>query len=87
MVAIDAARPWCPWCDDHMGWWGAGWMMLVWLLLLVAVVVVVWALVRRSGGAGQPEGEDRAEAVLRERYARGEIDEATYRRMLDEIRR
>jgi uncharacterized membrane protein len=31
--------------------------------------------------------EDRAEAALRERFARGEIDEATFQRMRDELRR
>jgi len=67
----------------HMGWgdmsgmgWGWGWsffgivhMVLWWALLILGVVVLAkWLFgARRSG-------EDRALEVLRERYARGEID-------------
>lgn len=89
---LSTFQGWCPWCGGHMGW--GGWtMMFGWLLILVLVIVAVWAIAqgkwpggeRRRGGWGR--GEDRAEAVLRERYARGEIDEETYRRMLAELRR
>jgi putative membrane protein len=63
-------------------------MMLFWLILLVAIVWIVWMIAQRGAlGSGPAAREDRAEALLRERYARGEIDEATYRRMLDELRR
>lgn len=87
MVAIIAQR-WCPWCGDHMGW-GAGWLMMIfWLVLLVVIAWGFWAFARRSGWGDRPHaGEDPAEAMLRQRYARGEIDEATYRRMLEELRR
>lgn len=63
-------------------------MMISWILLLVLLVAAVWWLAQGRGGAA-PGGtrEDSAEAILRERYARGEIDEATYRRQLDELRR
>lgn len=85
MSVIAVVQRWCPWCGDHMGW-GMGWMWIFWLIVLVAVVAVVWKMGRR-GGTRSPAGENRAEATLRERYARGEIDEPTYRRMLDELRR
>lgn len=83
---------WCPWCGDHMGW--GGWsMMFGWTLILVLVVLAVWAIGQGKWPGGGPgdrdggRGEDRAEAVLREQYARGEIDEETYRRRLNELRR
>lgn len=46
--------------------------MLFQLALLVLVVVVVWKLVEK--GWGKSGGEDSAVRILRERYARGEID-------------
>ncbi|HEX6533980.1 MAG TPA: SHOCT domain-containing protein [Gemmatimonadaceae bacterium] len=63
-------------------------MMLFWLVVMIVLVAVVWSVAQRGGfGPGGAPREDRAETLLRERYARGEIDEATYRRMLDELRR
>ena len=82
MKLIALIQGWCPWCGQHMGWWGGFGMMLGWLIVLVAVVALVWLLLRRSGGGSA----DRAEDVLRERYARGEIDDETYRRMRAELR-
>lgn len=93
MYAILATiQGWCPWCGDHMGWGGWG-MMFGWILILVVVILAVWAIGqgRWPGGGAPPRGngrgEDRAEGVLREQYARGEIDEETYRRRLNELRR
>jgi putative membrane protein len=66
-----------------MGWWGGWGMMLWWLPILLVIAVVIWLLRGRpSGGA-----RDSAEEALRERYARGEIDDETYRRMLAELHR
>lgn len=66
----------------HMwGWdgaWGGGWgwyglMHLAWWLLLIGgAVVLVRAL------AGSWRDRDSALQILRERYARGEIDRAEY---------
>jgi putative membrane protein len=81
-------QAWCPWCPGHMGW-GGGWlMMLVWLVVLVLVVLVVRALATGRWGRGPSRsGRDDAEAILREQFARGEIDEETYRRRLQELRK
>lgn len=68
-------------------------MMLFWVVVLVALVALTWSLVQRGGvrashtGENRPPGEDRAEEILRERFARGEIDEASYQRMRDELQR
>ncbi len=82
----------------HMG--GSAWWPLWWLLLLLLVGAVVALVVmgtgRRSGPPtphapmpGEPPGrpgEDAAESVLRERYARGEIDESEYDARLARLR-
>jgi len=75
-------------------WWGhMGWMMVLWaiggaLLLLVAAYVVreIAGRTGRPGPGGRAEQEDRAERILRERYARGEIDEQELHRRMDELR-
>lgn len=68
------------------GWDGGlgGWiMMLGGIVLLVAIVLlVVWgvtAATRAGQGPASRDAEpDRALAILRERFARGEITEAEY---------
>ena len=92
MIRLAVLLQWRPWHmapGDHMGWGGWTMMLLFWLVVIALIVWLVVTLLRREGGGGPRtgSGEDRAEKVLRERYARGEIDEETYRRMLDELRR
>jgi putative membrane protein len=58
-----------PWM---MGLWGFG-MMLIMLLFWGAVIVGIVVLVRWLVSAGSTP-RDRAVEILRERYARGEID-------------
>lgn len=85
------AQGWYPWGGDHMT--GGGWgMMFGWALILVVLVLVIFTVTRGSwfGGGGDRERTDTgdpAETALREEYARGTIDEETYRRRLKELRR
>ena len=67
---------------DMMGW-GGGWgffgmvhIVLWWLLLVLGIVVLAKWLFGGAGSRSAPE--DRALSVLRERYARGEIDKEEF---------
>lgn len=67
------------WGYGYGGWsvFGVLFMLLWWVLVILGIVV----LVRWLFGTGRRSGsvqEDRALAILRERYARGEIDKNEY---------
>ncbi|KQX65738.1 SHOCT domain-containing protein [Angustibacter sp. Root456] len=81
----------------HMG--GASWWPLWWVLLMLVVVAVVALVVlstrpRTTPPAAPPvpptahgsPTTDPAEALLRERFARGEIDQAEYDERLARLR-
>lgn len=81
--------PWaCPGCGFFMpgvfGFWGILTMMIFMLLFWGAIVgglvlLVRWLMAERPARVGGEE--DRALAVLRERYARGEITREQYQEM------
>ena len=56
-----------------------GWMWLWWLLPLLIVAALVYV------ASGRGSGRTRARDILDERLAKGEIDEATYRKLRDEL--
>ena len=71
-------------------WWGSGWMFFAPLMMIIcvtAIVVLAVLLIRWFGGSGQ--SIDRLSAgktpldILRERFARGEIEKEEF----DERRR
>jgi putative membrane protein len=73
--------------DFGWGWFMMSLGMVFWIALLV---VLVWATIRwldrRSNGVGPqgsavPTGGPSALEILRQRYARGEIDTATFEQM------
>lgn len=69
-----------------MGWWGPGFggifMILWWGLIIMGIVALArWLLsLPRSGGAGKD-----ALDLLKERYARGEIDRNEFERTRRDI--
>jgi putative membrane protein len=72
------------WNDHHEG---SDWMWVVVALLVILVVAVTVLLVmhfaagRNAAPGGEPtDGRQRAEDVLADRFAHGEIDEDEYRR-------
>jgi putative membrane protein len=75
---------------------GWGWLMMAFgtVLWIVLLVVLVWALIRwvncRIGTPVPPptsgvQGGPSAEEILRQRYARGEIDTATFEQMREQL--
>lgn len=56
-----------------MGWW--------WIIGLILVVVIIWAVVRSSGQSNNLDNtanQKSAHDILKERYARGEINKEEY---------
>lgn len=71
--------------NGHMGWMGMSWMG-IWMIVGAALLaLVVWALLRPSRGPMNGSSES-SEQVLKRRYAKGEIDDATYQRMLTQLK-
>ena len=73
------AHPWGP-------GYGPGWFILVpffWVLLIGFFIFFSRRMYWRHRVQGDPQS---AEGVLRERYARGEIDETEYRQRLEVLR-
>ena len=75
----------------HMMWgggygvWGGFGMILFWGLI-IAVAVFAFRALTGSRGGGTRGGETRdAMEILKERYARGEIDEDEFRRRKQEL--
>lgn len=75
-----------------MGGWGMGWfggifMMLFWVLIIIALVFFIRWLVRTGDSKSDKGiGQSRALEILKERYARGEIDTEEFeqrRRLLE----
>jgi len=82
---------WYDW--DHMGGWVWVATTLGSLLLLGLLGLVAWLVIRAvRGPVGGPTGpartagQDTAERLLADRFARGEIDEEEYRRRLSTLR-
>ncbi len=68
---------------DHMSGWGGGWMWLWGTLMMLSWVAIiagaVWVVLRGR------DGRSRAQDLLEERYARGEIDTEEYRERLEQL--
>jgi putative membrane protein len=66
----------------YMGGWGmafGGFMMLFWIAAFIALVVF---LVRWIGGETKKDVGVNAEAILEQRYAKGELDTPEYQERL-----
>lgn len=63
------------------GWWHAGGMWVFWILV---ILLTIW-LIRVVGRRSRPR-EKTPEEILRERFARGEIDGEEYEESLRKVR-
>ena len=66
-----------------MGWFGGIFMMIFWVLILIGLIFLIkWVVQTTSRGKQElGSGPGRALDILKERYARGEIDKAEFERM------
>ncbi len=77
------------WFDHDVSGWGwfamsAG-MILFWALIITAVVLLIRALNSPHEHTHTPAAPTLPEDILRQRLARGEIDEEEYRRRLNAL--
>ncbi len=77
-------RGFCPMCEIMAGWGWAG-MLLMGVFWIAVIAAVVWLIARMVRGTRGRIRRPTAEDILRERYARGEIDQETYERMRSEL--
>jgi putative membrane protein len=73
------------------GVWGLG-MGFGWIIPIAVIGLIIWAIVAfaRSRSVGTGAGDaaaDRSLAILKERFAKGELDTETYQRMRKQLER
>ncbi len=69
----------------NMDWgWGFPFMGIIFFILFVLLIVYLIRIIS-SGGDNNTASSDSAIEILKQRYARGEIDEKTYDEMLKRI--
>ena len=67
-----------------MGGWAGGWgfgmvgMLLWWVLIILGIVLLTKWIFSGSAGRGERGSPDRSFEILKERYARGEIDKKEF---------
>jgi putative membrane protein len=62
-----------------MGWFGGIFMMIFWVLIIVGLVFLIkWLIQSTRSEKSEAGGGRRALEILKERYARSEIDKAEF---------
>lgn len=62
-----------------------GLFMILWWVLVIAGIVALVKWMTASYGGGRGNGGDKALDLLRQRYARGEIDEQEFQKIKREL--
>ena len=72
-----------------MGVWGmGGFMMIFWGLILFGLILMInWLLTANRNERQAGDRSDNAMEILKNRYARGDIDRAQYEQMREELSR
>lgn len=65
-----------------MGWFGSVVMISFWVLIFLVILNLVRSTFRSPERSSLPQGRDPRE-ILKERYARGEIDTREYREKME----
>lgn len=65
----------------HFMGFGGGFMWIIWVILIAVVIGLVAVVSRQNRSSDSPSPRE----ILDRRYARGEIDHATYERMKKEL--
>jgi putative membrane protein len=77
------------WTMGHHGFMGGGMgfiMIIFWVLVIGALVLLISAMANGVGGSRQDRNEtNKPLDILKQRYARGEIDKAEYEKMRREL--
>jgi putative membrane protein len=69
-----------------MGWFGGIFMIVFWILILVGLVFFIKWLIQSTGsGRSGGNSSNRALEILKERYARGEIDQVEFEMMKTDL--
>ena len=70
-----------------MGWgWHGWWMGWMWAFWIIVVIALVWGVVRVTSGSRGVDAQRTPEELLRQRYARGEIDTEEFQRRIEMLR-
>lgn len=67
------------------GWWQGGGMWIFWIVVIMVLAFLIGRLMVSPHRTESPR--DSAIEILRQRYARGEIDKEEYERELSDLRR
>ena len=72
-----------PWGDNEYWWIGR---LIMFLFFIVLIALFFWFMRRNAWGHREPTPIERAQGILAERYARGEIDGEEYRERSSQLR-
>jgi putative membrane protein len=92
MATSACAQPYGRYGDRMMGpgyhgFWGMGWMaLLFWALIVIVLVLLIrWAWQVTADKKSSVNSGNRALEILKERYAKGEIDKAQFDRIKKDL--